>query len=132
MGHNRPYTVLRNPPLSESSRSYPINWYLGFLVLASLTKHDVEVIHHQRRKRAWLRREGIVHHHRQWRIRDGWICRRAPGRRKDPEASRRQGRKQAVLEVPQRVCPQEIPGEIKDWRGQGTGEDVTYTSVLQH
>merc|ERR1712078_568912 len=84
------YTVSRYLPISEANYSSPTNRYLGSLALASLTEHDVQVIHLQRRKRAWLRREGIVHHHRQWRIRDGWICRRAPGRRKDPEASRRQ------------------------------------------
>merc|ERR1711977_706917 len=75
----RPYTVSRYLPISEANYSSPTNRYLGSLALASLTEHDVQVIHHQRRKRAWLRREGIVHHHRQWRIRDGWICRRAPG-----------------------------------------------------
>lgn len=31
-----------------------------------------------------------------------------------------------LIVVSQRVCSQEVPREVKDWRGQGTGEDVKY------
>jgi hypothetical protein len=45
------------------------------------------------------------------------LRRRAPRRSQDPQASRRQGRYQAILEIPQRECIEEVRAEAEDWDG---------------
>ncbi|KAL2115642.1 hypothetical protein VTJ04DRAFT_9897 [Mycothermus thermophilus] len=50
------------------------------------------------------------------------VPRRAPRRRQDPEALRRQGRHQVVLEVPQQARPRKVRRTAQGWDAQGGGQ----------
>lgn len=57
------------------------------------------------------------------------LCRRAPRRSQDPQARRRQGRLQAILEIPQRRRAQEVRSQTPGRHREGRRQVISATSL---